>query len=73
MDRLAGRAALGLHQPVAAGVAPGSGPGHLSLFGYDPVKYNIGRGVLSALGVDFALEPGDVAIRLNFATIDAQV
>ena len=71
MDRLAGRAALGLHQPVAAGVAPGSGPGHLSLFGYDPVKYNIGRGVLSALGVDFALQPGDVAIRLNFATVDA--
>lgn len=71
LDRLAGRAALGLHQPVRAGVAPGSGPGHLSLFGYDPVRYNIGRGVLSALGVDFPLQPGDIAIRLNFATIDA--
>jgi len=72
LDRLAGRSALGLHQPVGYGIAPGSGPGHLSLFGYDPVKYNIGRGVLSALGVGFALQPGDVAIRLNFATIDAQ-
>lgn len=70
LDRLAGRSALGLHQPVGYGIAPGSGPGHLSLFGYDPVKYNIGRGVLSALGVDFALQPGDVAIRLNFASID---
>jgi len=70
LDRLAKRAALGMHQPVGYGIAPGSGPGHLSLFGYDPVKYNIGRGVLSALGVDFALEHGDVAIRLNFASID---
>ena len=72
LDRLATRAALGLHQPVGWGIAPGSGPGHLSLFGYDPVQYNIGRGVLSALGVGFALQPGDIAIRLNFATVDAQ-
>jgi 2,3-bisphosphoglycerate-independent phosphoglycerate mutase len=71
LDRLAKRAALGMHQPVGWGVTPGSGPGHLALFGYDPVRYNIGRGVLSALGVGFALEPGDVAIRLNFASIDA--
>jgi 2,3-bisphosphoglycerate-independent phosphoglycerate mutase len=70
LDRLARTAALGLHQPVTWGVAPGSGPGHLALFGYDPVKYNIGRGVLSALGVGFELRHGDIAIRLNLATVD---
>ena len=72
LDRLAGRSALGLHLPVDHGVAPGSGPGHLALFGYDPVRYNIGRGVLSALGVGFPLEPGDIAVRLNLSSLDAQ-
>ena len=70
LDRVAARAALGRHGPVEYGIAPGSGPGHLSLFGYDPVRFNIGRGVLSALGVGFELELGDIAVRLNFATLD---
>ena len=71
LDRLARSSALGQIVPVSPGIAPGSGPGHLALFGYDPVEYNIGRGVLSALGVDFELEPGDLAARLNLCTLDA--
>ena len=70
LDRLARESALGMSLPVAPGISPGSGPGHLGLFGYDPIHYNIGRGVLSALGVDFELRHGDVAARLNLATLD---
>lgn len=71
MDALACRSALGLSTPVAAGITPGSGPGHLGLFGYDPLVYQVGRGVLSALGIEFDVTPRDVCARLNFCTIDA--
>ena len=70
MDALAEKSSLGLHHSVPYGITPGSGQAHLGLFGYDPVKYEIGRGVLSALGVDFDLGPNDVAARGNFCTVD---
>ncbi len=70
LDALAGAGACGLLVPIATGVTPGSGPAHLGLFGYDPVLYQVGRGVLSALGLEFPLEETDVAARLNFCTVD---
>ncbi len=69
MDALAEEASLGLSTPVAPGVAPGSGPGHLALFGYDPLHYSVGRGVLSALGIGLDLASNEVAARGNFATL----
>lgn len=72
LDELAGISALGQTIPVAVGITPGSGPGHLGLFGYDPLIYKVGRGVLSALGIEFPLERTDVAARLNFCTLDAE-
>lgn len=71
LDSLAGKGVQGASIPVAPGISPGSGPGHLGLFGYDPVKYLIGRGALEATGIGFELQPGDVAIRCNFCTLDA--
>jgi len=71
LDRLAAEGICGLSDPVAPGITPGSAPGHLALFGYDPVTCNIGRGVLEAVGVDFDLKPGDVAARGNFCSVDA--
>jgi len=70
LDALAAQSALGLTIPVGPGITPGSGPGHLSIFGYDPLQYEIGRGALEALGVDFDLGPNDVAARGNFCSVD---
>jgi 2,3-bisphosphoglycerate-independent phosphoglycerate mutase len=72
LDKLARNSICGLQHPVALGVTPGSGPAHLALFGYDPTHYKVGRGVLSALGIDFDLTDQDVAARGNFCTIDEE-
>src|SRR5499426_3834671 len=72
LAQLATEAACGLIRHVAPGITPGSGPGHLGLFGYDPLQFQVGRGVIEALGLGLELRAGDVAARANFCTLDAK-
>src|ERR1044071_9069303 len=72
LDAAARDGVCGLSTPVLPGITPGSGPGHLGLFGYDPLEFEVGRGVIEGLGLGLELKPGDVAAQANFSTLNAQ-
>src|SRR5947207_1456615 len=72
LDALAKAGVLGSSIPVCPGISPGSGPGHLGLFGYDPLQYEVGRGVIEALGLGMELKAGDIEARANFCTLDGK-
>ncbi|MGI6401845.1 MAG: 2,3-bisphosphoglycerate-independent phosphoglycerate mutase [Thermoguttaceae bacterium] len=72
LDALAAKGVSGMSTPILPGITPGSGPGHLGMFGYDPLVYQIGRGVLEAAGIAFPITPQDVCVRCNFCTVDDQ-
>ena len=72
LDQIAKESVCGLIDPISPGITPGSAPGHLAIFGYHPIKYNVGRGVVEALGIDLELKQGDIAARGNFCTTDNQ-
>ena len=72
LDRIARESTCGLIDPVGIGITPGSAPGHLAIFGYDPIKYSVGRGIIEALGIDLELKKEDIAARGNFCTIDSK-
>ncbi|MFC1908653.1 2,3-bisphosphoglycerate-independent phosphoglycerate mutase [Chloroflexota bacterium] len=70
LNQLAAKGVCGLTDAIGQGITPGSAPGHLALFGYDPVSFNIGRGAVEAIGIDYDLQPGDMASRGNFCTVN---
>src|SRR5438552_9328390 len=72
LDACAREGICGLSIPVLPGITPGSGPGHLGLFGYDPLEFEVGRGVIEALGLGMELKGGDVCARANFCSLDAK-
>jgi 2,3-bisphosphoglycerate-independent phosphoglycerate mutase len=71
LDQIAGESICGLTDQFGPGITPGSAPGHLAISGYDPLRYRVGRGIIAALGIDLELNPGDVAARGNFCTVDS--